>query len=418
MSILLKRNSVSGTAPLPSELVPGEIAINTADAALYTKNENGEVVALASASDLPLPTTISWDNITGKPSFELQSHEHQPSDIVGTAVITTDPRLSDSRDPLPHNHNILNIDGLQDALDAKSNTGHTHDNRYYTETESNNLLANKANLVHNHDLSDIINLQPTLSGIESSISTINGDITDLESGKQDAGDYALNSSLNNYSLTTHDHSYPNYLTKIGYNAGLNIPEDINPDGVSSLGVTAIGFAACQENTTGWQNTGIGNATLVFNTIGNANTGIGSLSLQYTTNGGWNSGLGIASLRNNTTGTQNTAIGSVAMYNNTTGANNTALGQAALWKNTVGNNNTAIGFSAEVDQSNYNNCIIIGANAKAFRTGDFVLGSSSNPVIVSTSVGSTGAAASLPTNPLGYLEVRLNGTVVKIPYYRN
>jgi hypothetical protein len=44
-----------------------------------------------------------------------------PSAITGTAVITTDSRLSDSRSPLSH----------------------THDDRYYTETEMNTLLAGK-----------------------------------------------------------------------------------------------------------------------------------------------------------------------------------------------------------------------------------------------------------------------------------
>ena len=44
-----------------------------------------------------------------------------PSAITGTAVITTDSRLSDARTP----------------------TTHTHDERYYTETEMNTLLAGK-----------------------------------------------------------------------------------------------------------------------------------------------------------------------------------------------------------------------------------------------------------------------------------
>ena len=44
-----------------------------------------------------------------------------PSAISGTAVITTDARLSDARTP----------------------TTHTHDDRYYTETEMNTLLAGK-----------------------------------------------------------------------------------------------------------------------------------------------------------------------------------------------------------------------------------------------------------------------------------
>lgn len=44
-----------------------------------------------------------------------------------------------------HSHSISNITNLQSALDNKSATGHTHDDRYYTETEMNTKLNNKAN---------------------------------------------------------------------------------------------------------------------------------------------------------------------------------------------------------------------------------------------------------------------------------
>ncbi len=38
-----------------------------------------------------------------------------------------------------------------DLLAGKANSSHTHDDRYYTETETNNLLADKADASHNHD---------------------------------------------------------------------------------------------------------------------------------------------------------------------------------------------------------------------------------------------------------------------------
>ena len=41
---------------------------------------------------------------------------------------------------------ILNRD-----LGAKASAGHTHDERYYTESEVNNLLDNKSNANHNHN---------------------------------------------------------------------------------------------------------------------------------------------------------------------------------------------------------------------------------------------------------------------------
>ena len=61
-----------------------------------------------------------------------------------------------------HSHSISNITNLQSALDSKSATGHTHDERYYTETEMNTKLNGKANSSHSHSISNITNLQSAL----------------------------------------------------------------------------------------------------------------------------------------------------------------------------------------------------------------------------------------------------------------
>lgn len=44
---------------------------------------------------------------------------------------------------------------IKSALDGKSNTGHTHDDRYYTETEINTKLNGKSNTGHKHVKADI-----------------------------------------------------------------------------------------------------------------------------------------------------------------------------------------------------------------------------------------------------------------------
>jgi hypothetical protein len=76
---------------------------------------------------------------------------------------------------------------------GKSDTGHTHDDIYYTETEINNLLLGKSNTGHTHSISDVINLQ---------------------------------TELNNKSNTGHTH---NYLPTSGgtLSGGLNVNGDLN-----------------------------------------------------------------------------------------------------------------------------------------------------------------------------------------------
>ena len=55
------------------------------------------------------------------------SHTHSPSDITGTAVITTDSRLSDARTPVAHNQAISTITALQESLNVKAKLSHTQD---------------------------------------------------------------------------------------------------------------------------------------------------------------------------------------------------------------------------------------------------------------------------------------------------
>ena len=63
-----------------------------------------------------------------------------------------------------HSHVIADTTGLQTALDGKSDDGHTHDSRYYTETEINSQMSGKSDTGHGHAISDVTNLQTTLDG--------------------------------------------------------------------------------------------------------------------------------------------------------------------------------------------------------------------------------------------------------------
>ena len=66
-------------------------------------------------------------------SYAASAHTHTLADVTDYSapdlygyVVTTDPRLSDDRDPTAHAHPISDVTGLQSALDGKAATGHTH----------------------------------------------------------------------------------------------------------------------------------------------------------------------------------------------------------------------------------------------------------------------------------------------------
>lgn len=59
------------------------------------------------------PGTTDYNALTNKPSsFPPSTHTHAPADVTGTAVITTDSRLSDARTPTAHTHVKANITDL------------------------------------------------------------------------------------------------------------------------------------------------------------------------------------------------------------------------------------------------------------------------------------------------------------------
>jgi hypothetical protein len=72
--------------------------------------------------------------------------------------------------------------GLQAAIDGKAANGHTHDDRYYTETEMNTKLAGKSDTGHAHD-----DRYYTSGQIDNKVSTLN---TAIATAKSDAQKYA------------------------------------------------------------------------------------------------------------------------------------------------------------------------------------------------------------------------------------
>jgi hypothetical protein len=147
------------------ELVTPEKLHQLVDSATVANITNADIAANAAIADTKLATISTAGKVL-------------PAAVQGTAVITTDSRLSDARTPISHTHddryytetemNTL-LAGKQASgsyapatgiapsaitgtavittdsrlSDARTPTTHTHDDRYYTETEMNTLLAGK-----------------------------------------------------------------------------------------------------------------------------------------------------------------------------------------------------------------------------------------------------------------------------------
>ena len=124
-----------------------------------TTNATQTASGLMSADD-----KIKLDGITaGANKYTLPSAGTSLGGVKSGGDVTISSGVITVNDD-SHNHIISNIDGLQSALDSKAVNGHNHDEIYYTETEVDSLLEDKANTSHTHTIANITNLQSTLEG--------------------------------------------------------------------------------------------------------------------------------------------------------------------------------------------------------------------------------------------------------------
>ena len=216
---------------------------------------------------------------------------------------------------------------------------------------------------------------------------------------------------------------------VGTNAGSNntggsnafVGQSAGANNQTGFGNSFIGYAAGEENTTGFSNTFVGasagrtstgsNNTFVGHSSGIANTAsansffgnrsgfgntsgnnnaffgfaageanttssnnsfFGSESGRASTGSG-NSFFGTNSGFDNTTGNLNSFFGNGSGNNNLTGDFNTFVGNAAALANTSGSNNTVIGAQANVGSGNLTYATAIGAGAVVTTSETVVLG---------------------------------------------
>lgn len=120
----------------------------------YNLTKSGSTITLRGSDGSTFNVTDSntvYGNATASAAGLMSAADKAKLDGVaaGSNRVTIDAELSaDSTNPVQNKV-------IKSALDGKSNTGHTHDDRYYTESEINTKLNAKANSSHTHTKTQI-----------------------------------------------------------------------------------------------------------------------------------------------------------------------------------------------------------------------------------------------------------------------
>lgn len=194
----------------------------------------------AQSDIVDLPTTLS--------GYASTIHTHIQSDIADlpttlAGYATTSHAHTGVYEPVKGSDDNYVTDA-QLVVIGNTSGSNTGDNA--TNTQYSGLAASKAETVHTHAQSDIVNLPTTLSGYASTIHThIQSDIADLPT------------TLAGYSTTTHTH------------AGVYEPADATILKTANIGVTVQGYTATLAATTGIFNT---DDKVKLNNLSGTNTG--------------------------------------------------------------------------------------------------------------------------------------------------
>lgn len=120
----------------------------------YNLTKSGSTITLRGSDGSTFNVTDSntvYGNATTSAAGLMSAADKAKLDGVaaGSNHVTVDAELSTT------STNPVQNKVIKSALDGKSNTGHTHDDRYYTESEINTKLNAKANSSHTHTKSQI-----------------------------------------------------------------------------------------------------------------------------------------------------------------------------------------------------------------------------------------------------------------------
>ena len=148
-------------------------------------NSAGKKTIIRFSSSYNMPTgkrmEARWQDTSGR-VFSVNSHNHNKSDILDLPNVAKTGNYKDlvgiptSFSPVAHKHSWSQITEIPSSFTPSA---HSHDDRYYTESEINTKLAEKAANIHSHTIADITGLQGEIDGLKQSVSSHKHAIADI-----------------------------------------------------------------------------------------------------------------------------------------------------------------------------------------------------------------------------------------------
>ena len=277
---------------------------------------------------------------------------------------TTDPRLSDERNPLPGSANYIQNTTAQQALSNFNISGEGKADKFTAATQ--------------------FNIGP--SRVLTASFAVNNLFAGINAGQ--ANPTGNNNSFfgSNAGKVTSTGQYNSFFGSAAGQANTSgssnafFAANAGKSNTTGDGNAFFGNGSGATNSTGGGNAFFGTSAGSANTIADYNSFFGYSSGLANTTGANNAFFGRNSGFSNISGIANTALGSQAGLNNSTGSNNVFLGYFAGQSNTTENLNTFLGYNTN-GAAGITNATAIGANAVVTMSNTMVLGTSAVTVQV-------------------------------------
>lgn len=242
--------------------VPTNVSAFTNDAGYLTEHQS--LAGLASVTYVD--AQIDSIDIPFDLSDLVEDSTHRTVTDAEKASWNAKSNFSGNYNDLTNKPSIPSISGLatetyvDEAVGAKADSVHSHNDLYYTETEIDTLLSNKSNSTHNHDTAYDAKgtAEAKANEVQANLNTVSGELEDHIDNADIHFTSAERTKLSGIAANANNYTHPNS----GVTAGTYKSVTVNAQGHITSGTnptTLAGYGITDAETKGAANTALASA---------------------------------------------------------------------------------------------------------------------------------------------------------------